>query len=667
MTIPSTPRRAGPFVGTGALVSYAFNFKTFDKTEVAVVVADADGNENTLVVDSSVLVTLNPDQVALPGGSVQYAVSGVATALPSGYSLTVLSAVEYKQSTQLPTGGNYRAEVVEQAMDALAVQIQQQQEVLSRTLVFSPTDAAGSTLPPATYRADRLLGFDSAGRVTVVAPASGSAAALATDLANAVSATKGASLLGWLRAATSSVATTLKAWLGWQEINAFEFMTVAQIAAHQAGSDALDLSAPLQAWINACSASFASGGGLRGRLPPGRARIDSSLAVTGGLNIIGSGTNSGIRARGCPVFELAGDNITIEKMALFSYSAGGVADPRTFSAIKLNGTAIANVNYATVRDCFFQGWDRCIDGRYTWLSTFDNLTTVNCDVGVYLFGQSVNNVVSNCRLVVNGGRASIETAKDGTTQGEGLFVTGTLMASGQSAMISDGFLAIAVDASCMADLIQGKAFDFSGVTVFKCDAHWVYSNDTCYHAADLGSLAQSDWEITTARATCAGSATLCYWGSNNNGLKLGGNLYLISGAGYPVQLNGGSADVYASITNGTAQAGVRVATTGNTIRTTGDRSVEWATSPVASVGNASAVTLPRNGCTTFSVVGATNITSIDPAGWDGQEVTLVFTTAITVTDGSNLKLNGNFVTTADDVLKLVCSGANWYEISRSAN
>ena len=38
-----------------------------------------------------------------------------------------------------------------------------------------------------------------------------------------------------------------------------------------------------------------------------------------------------------------------------------------------------------------------------------------------------------------------------------------------------------------------------------------------------------------------------------------------------------------------------------------------------------------------------------------------------MTDGSNLKLAGNFVTTADDVITLVCDGTNWFEMSRSVN
>lgn len=67
------------------------------------------------------------------------------------------------------------------------------------------------------------------------------------------------------------------------------------------------------------------------------------------------------------------------------------------------------------------------------------------------------------------------------------------------------------------------------------------------------------------------------------------------------------------------------------------------------------------------VTGTTNITSIDGSGQRGRKVTLIFTGALTVTDGSNLKLNGNFVTTADDTLTLVYDGANWFEVARSAN
>jgi hypothetical protein len=72
---------------------------------------------------------------------------------------------------------------------------------------------------------------------------------------------------------------------------------------------------------------------------------------------------------------------------------------------------------------------------------------------------------------------------------------------------------------------------------------------------------------------------------------------------------------------------------------------------------------------TYSVVevtGTTNITSVT-AGSAGRRVSIIFRGILTFTDGSNLKLAGNFVTSADDVITLVSDGTNWHEAGRSAN
>lgn len=84
----------------------------------------------------------------------------------------------------------------------------------------------------------------------------------------------------------------------------------------------------------------------------------------------------------------------------------------------------------------------------------------------------------------------------------------------------------------------------------------------------------------------------------------------------------------------------------------------------ASLASAATLTIPPLG-KTFFITGTTNITSINAQ--DGREINLIFEGILTVTDGSNLKLAGNFVTSADDTMKLVCRGANWYEVSRSVN
>ena len=89
-------------------------------------------------------------------------------------------------------------------------------------------------------------------------------------------------------------------------------------------------------------------------------------------------------------------------------------------------------------------------------------------------------------------------------------------------------------------------------------------------------------------------------------------------------------------------------------------------SAVPTVASAAALTLPTDG-EIISVTGTTNITSVVATGNINRRVTLVFTGILTFTDGSNLKLNGNFVTTADDTITLICDGTNWYEIARSTN
>lgn len=70
----------------------------------------------------------------------------------------------------------------------------------------------------------------------------------------------------------------------------------------------------------------------------------------------------------------------------------------------------------------------------------------------------------------------------------------------------------------------------------------------------------------------------------------------------------------------------------------------------------------------FHVTGTTTITSILTTGiTNGTKITIIFDGALTLTDGSNLRLNGDFVTTADDTITLIKDGSNWYELFRSVN
>jgi hypothetical protein len=71
----------------------------------------------------------------------------------------------------------------------------------------------------------------------------------------------------------------------------------------------------------------------------------------------------------------------------------------------------------------------------------------------------------------------------------------------------------------------------------------------------------------------------------------------------------------------------------------------------------------------FLTGGTTTITDFDD-GVTGQIITIISEHAITITDGTNIFLNGsgNFVMAATDTLTLICKADNkWYEISRSDN
>jgi len=68
----------------------------------------------------------------------------------------------------------------------------------------------------------------------------------------------------------------------------------------------------------------------------------------------------------------------------------------------------------------------------------------------------------------------------------------------------------------------------------------------------------------------------------------------------------------------------------------------------------------------ITVTGAATITTI-PVVRRRRIVTFLLAGATTMTDGGNLKLNGNLVAKAGDTMVLECDGTNWNEIARSVN
>lgn len=87
------------------------------------------------------------------------------------------------------------------------------------------------------------------------------------------------------------------------------------------------------------------------------------------------------------------------------------------------------------------------------------------------------------------------------------------------------------------------------------------------------------------------------------------------------------------------------------------------------IASSSALAVPQfeGPLKTFKVSGTTTVSSIPATGQAGKSIVLIFTGALTVNDGSNLLIAGNFVTAANSTLSLSCDGTSWFETGRSSN
>ena len=196
MTVSTASRRAGPYIGNSIATSFSFAFRVFTVDDLRLYrTVLATGEETALTRGVDYSVALNVDQSVTPGGAVTYPLSG--SPMASTHSLIMISNVAYDQQTALPTGGAYRAEIVERAFDKVTILAQQLQDGLTRT-IRTPELAAGlSELADAPDRALKLLAFDAAGDVTLVVPSDQSAATLALHLDDDTDAARGAGMVAF--------------------------------------------------------------------------------------------------------------------------------------------------------------------------------------------------------------------------------------------------------------------------------------------------------------------------------------------------------------------------------------------------------------------------------------------------------------------------------------
>ncbi len=171
MTISSTSRKAGPYLGNGTTDEFPFTFKVFTADDVVIVRTATDGVETTLTMGVDYTVSLNADQDAAAGGTV------TTTNPPTaGQKITVTSGLANLQPVEVTNGGGFYPRVFNDAFDRLTILVQQLAEQIGRAV---KVNISSSTTP------DELMDDLGASVAAASSAASASAASAAGSAASA--------------------------------------------------------------------------------------------------------------------------------------------------------------------------------------------------------------------------------------------------------------------------------------------------------------------------------------------------------------------------------------------------------------------------------------------------------------------------------------------------
>ncbi len=186
MTVNSKSPVTGPLVADGVNNAWAFDFKVREVSHMHLKVSDADGSNEELITSGITIAAeyLNNDS----GGYAVY--SGVIAA---GRIVYAVRAVPYVQQMRIGNQGQFWPQTHEDALDYLAMQIQQLVEMIGRAPTM-PIGTDAETLADVLSHINRL--YNSANAIDEVAAhmpaienaASAAAAAAASETSSAGSA-----------------------------------------------------------------------------------------------------------------------------------------------------------------------------------------------------------------------------------------------------------------------------------------------------------------------------------------------------------------------------------------------------------------------------------------------------------------------------------------------
>ena len=291
-----------------------------------------------------------------------------------------------------------------------------------------------------------------------------------------------------------------------------------------------DWSPALQAACDQCMT-----GGVEVIIPgtTGFYRCNKAITLPKGCRITSEGTQPTLRFYGCHGFVLAHAcaNLNVSGVELFSLTSDGKVDPKKYNGITVKGAKGATCNYIFLKDLYMRGWDRCIDLCWTWNSTIDNCTTLNCNIGVRLYGQSVSNSIINCRLGANTGTHSIKCEKDVAIRGEGLTIANSLLAMGSYGLQADGFLSLNI-VNSVIDQIGDTGIDVTNGQALVVSNCWIYAANHGVRWRDLSVLSDQGATISSCRVeTTAANSKALFVGANNQGISVSGGSLTCSSRG----------------------------------------------------------------------------------------------------------------------------------------
>lgn len=135
MTISTSNRRAGPYLGDGNQREFPFTFRVFKAEDVRAFVADTQGKERALTYGSDYRVALHPEQKSRPGGQIT-----LTAALATGEKLTISSLTAIVQEKDFTNQGGFYPVLLNDGLDLLTVICQELRAQLARAML-APVNA----------------------------------------------------------------------------------------------------------------------------------------------------------------------------------------------------------------------------------------------------------------------------------------------------------------------------------------------------------------------------------------------------------------------------------------------------------------------------------------------------------------------------------------------